>query len=164
MKLTASKVLELAPQWPGASPLRHKVVLLGGSYLDQDWHDTPIGRMHGVEVMANVIETELQHGGGQPAPGKAVVFVLEIFESFALILLFHLLRLRWALLASLALVPMVSILCSLVAYGNCAQVTRFAPILVGLIIYELYDHFRRSAAPRVYQELAGGSSHAPEHR
>ncbi len=163
LKFTASKVLELAKQWPANSPVRDKIVLLGGSYLDQDRHDTPVGRMHGVEVMANVIETELRPGGGQKAPGRAVVLVLELFESFALVLLFHALRLRWALLASLALVPVISIICSLIAFGNWSQVARFAPILVGLIVFELYEHFRRGAVPGVYRELTGGEDHPAAH-
>jgi len=45
----------------------------------------------------------LQGGVGLGAPGKATVLVLETFEDFVLILLFHALPVRRALLVSLAL-------------------------------------------------------------
>jgi len=51
IRLIAAKVLELAAQWKAGSPITNKIELVGGTYLDQDWHETPLGRMRGVEVM-----------------------------------------------------------------------------------------------------------------
>lgn len=162
LRLRASKVLELSRNWPANSPIGKKIVLLGGSYLDLDRHDTPLGWMSGLNVMANVIETELVtklEAGTHKAPNKIAVFVLEVFEGFVLILLFHIVRLRIALLLSLLVIPVLSIFCSLIAYGTWAHFWHFVPILIGLIIYELYEHYRRNAVPRLYQEITGATGH-----
>jgi CHASE2 domain-containing sensor protein len=152
--MTASKVLELVGTWPTASPFRRGIVLVGGSYLGQDRHDTPIGRLTGVEILANVIETELGGGGDKP-PRKRVLFALEIFEAFVLVAVFHACRFPVALLISLLLIPMVSPFCSWLAFGDWFHVWHFAPILLGLILFESYEHYRRTAVPRLYHDIVG---------
>ena len=154
---TAQKLHELSTNWPAASPIAGKIVLLGGSYLGQDRHDTPIGQMHGVDIMANVVETEL-NGGGYIAPSNRTLFLLEVFEAFGLILLFHILSFRSALAWSLLLIPVVALTCSKLAYGNLNQFTHFIFVLIGLLIFELYEHFRRSAVLQIFREIRGSSS------
>lgn len=156
LNLSAAKLEELSKNWPTASPIRGKIVLLGGSYLGQDKHDTPIGQLTGLEVMANVVETELS-GGGYKAPSRAILFLLELFEAFVLILLFHILRLRWALVWSLVLIPLMAVACSTFAYGDKTHFIQFALVLLGLLVFELYEHFRRTAIPRVYHDLTHSS-------
>ncbi len=156
LRLSATKTEELSKNWPAASPIRGKIVLLGGSYLGQDRHDTPIGQLNGLEVMANVIETELC-GGGYKAPSRAVLFFLELFEAFVLILLFHILRVRWALAWSLVLIPLMAAFCSTFAYGDRHHFLQFTFVLLGLLIFELYEHFRRTAIPRVYHDITRSS-------
>jgi len=155
---SARKVTELSQHWPEASPIRDRIVILGGSYLGQDKHDTPIGELSGVEVMANVVETELA-GGGERPPSKTAVLLLELFEAFVLIFLFHTMRFRFALLWSLALVPVIAVVCSLLAYRDSRHFIQFAFILLGLLLFEMYEHFRRSAVPSVYHDLTGAAHH-----
>jgi CHASE2 domain-containing sensor protein len=157
---SAAKVAELSGRWPQSSPICGKIVLLGGSYLGQDRHDTPVGQMIGVEVIANVVETELA-GGGYPAPNRGVLFLLELFEAFVLLLLFHLLRLRYALIVSLLLIPVIAGICSEIAYRNTHHIPQFGLVLIGLLIFELYEHFRRTEIPRVYDDLAGRHGRHP---
>lgn len=152
----ARKIAGLAEHWPGASPFKGKIVLLGGSYLGQDKHDTPIGQLTGLEVMANVIETELAGGGDKP-PSRLVLFLLELFEAFVLILLFHVLRLRLALVWSIILIPAMAIFCSKLAYGDTGHFAQFAFILLGLLVFELYEHFRRTAVPKVFHDITGAA-------
>jgi CHASE2 domain-containing sensor protein len=154
LHFTATKVRELSEHWPEASPIKDKIVLLGGSYLGQDKHETPVGQLTGLEVMANVVETELV-GGGEKPPSKAVVFSLELFEAFVLILLFHILRFRFALVWAFVLIPVMAILCSLLAYRDGSHFIQFALILFGLLLFEIYEHFRRHAVPRLYHDLTG---------
>lgn len=152
----ARKVIELSNNWPEASPIRGKIALLGGSYLEQDRHETPIGQLTGLEVMANVVETELA-GGGEKPPSSMILLLLELFEAFVLILLFHALRFRLALLWSILLIPLMAIFCSFLAYGNGSHFVQFAFVLLGLLIFEVYEHFRRSTIPKVYHDIKGAS-------
>jgi len=154
INLTASKVLQLTLHWPEASPIRDKIVILGGSYGDQDRHDTPIGRLTGAEVLANVIETELNGGGFKP-PSEVLLFALELFEAFVLILLFHVSRFSIALLASILVAPALAVLCSRVAFQDWIHVWHFLPIILGLILFEAYEHYRRTAVPRLYHYILG---------
>jgi hypothetical protein len=78
----------------------------------------------------------------------------ELFEAFVLILFFHILRLRSALAWSLALIPMMAVVCSKLAYGDILRFPQFAFVLLGLLIFELYEHFRRTAVPRIYHDIA----------
>lgn len=152
----ARKITELSKDWPQASPIRGKIVLLGGSYLGQDRHETPLGQLTGLAVMANVVETELA-GGGEEPPSRVVLLLLELFEAFVLILLFHALRFRLALLWSILLIPVMAILCSFLAFRNGSHFVQFAFILLGLLLFEVYEHFRRSTIPSVYHDIKGVS-------
>src|ERR1700674_5366713 len=88
---TASQILDLTKNDTLARDniLRDKVVLLGGTYLGQDRHDTPLGTLNGVEILAQVVETELQ-GGGDRSPTKLMMFLMEVFEGILLVILFEL--------------------------------------------------------------------------
>lgn len=156
LHFSARKVIELSNKWPEASPIRGKIVLLGGSYWGQDRHETPIGQLTGLQVMANAVETELA-GGGEKPPSSTILLLLELFEAFVLILLFHALRFRLALLWSILLIPLMAIFCSFLAYRNGSHFLQFVFVLLGLLIFEVYEHFRRSTIPNVYHDIKGVS-------
>lgn len=153
LMLAASNVLEHSHEWPQASPFRGSVVLLGGTYLDEDRHDTPLGTMTGVEVMANVVETELERGGGEIRPNRTLVLVLEFFEAVVLVLLFHGRNAWSAAYRGVALIIVLAPLCSYIACGSSSEIIRFGTVLLGLLAFELYDHYRRGALPRAYERL-----------
>jgi len=136
--------------------VKDKIVLLGGSYAGQDIHETPVGQLSGLEIMANVVDTELT-GGGEKPPSRAVVFLLELFEVFVLILLFHNLKFRFALGLSTLLIPIMAIVCSLLAYRTSSHFFQFLFVLLGMLVFELYEHFRRSAVPRLYHDITKAS-------
>jgi Predicted transmembrane sensor domain len=165
IRLTASKLLELAKDWPAddtgpkndqpASPLQGRIVLLGGSYLGQDQHKTPVGWINGVEVLANVIETELS-GKVAKAPGSTVSYIIDLFEAFGLILLFHFRPFRRAVLESLLLIPVVAFAISFYAYGGIAYFGHFVVVLLGLLCFELWEHFRREQFPHMMKHVERG--------
>lgn len=159
IRMSASKLLELSQTWSaGTSPIKDRIVLLGGSYMGEDLHQTPLGQMKGVEVLANVIETEL-NGGGARAPGRLASYLLEVFEAFGLILLFHFFALRMALLWSCAVIPVLAMICSLVAYRDWTHFGHFIFVLVGLLLFELYEHFRRHQFPQLIARGPAGHDH-----
>jgi CHASE2 domain-containing sensor protein len=136
----ARDILSLAkkPSWPQNDLMKGKIVLLGGSYEASDEHDTPVGWMNGVDVLANATETELQGGGPKPAP-RAAIILLQIFDGFLLLLLFQQFRLRKAVVLSLAAVPLFSIIASLLAFRSVAFWAYFAPILIAVLGQQLYE-------------------------
>ena len=157
VRLSATRVKDLSPDWnPDASPIKGRIVLLGGSYLGEDEHKTPLGRLSGVEVLANVIETEL-HGSVPPAPSRFGSYMIDLIEAFPLILAFHFMRFRKALIISAVLTPVFAVLCSLVSYYDAAHVGHFLIVLLGLLCFELYEHFRREQFPHLIAHR--GSEH-----
>lgn len=140
--LTASWVLanEASPDYLGqAGVLRGKRVLLGGAHsATRDWHNTPLGLRAGVEVWAQVVDSELR-GGGTVPPHPGWVAVLQFAAALGLVLLFHLLPLDRAVWAGIIAVPVGSVLCSLAAFGAPWFWLYFVPILVLLLVQQLYD-------------------------
>jgi CHASE2 domain-containing sensor protein len=158
LHMTASSVLELAREkgWREDVPLKGKLVLLGGSYLGQDRHDTPFGQMNGVEILAQVVETELS-GGGHRVPGTPVIVLLELFDVCLLALLAYWLRKRSALFAfgvKLALVVALALACSLIAYGSLSQWPMFALLMLGVIIYQWFEHYRKEKIIELWDDFS----------
>jgi hypothetical protein len=112
--------------------------------------------MVGVDVLANVVETELEGGGPKPIR-KFAIYLLEFFDSFLIILLFQIFPFRKALLLSLALLIPIAIICSSISLGSPWRFSYFAVLMVGVLIYELQQHYREKALMRVYQNLRGAS-------
>nr|QEO73729.1 hypothetical protein [uncultured bacterium] len=139
-RLTASDAIAYArdADWPKSGLLKNKIVIIGGSYLGEDRHDTPLGELTGSEVIANVVETELRGGGIRP-PNSLTMGLLLLFDGFLLIALFQLLPLRKALLLSLPIIALLSLACSLLTYGSFSRWALFAPVMIGVTLAELLD-------------------------
>ena len=162
-RLSASWLLEHAKDkgLPGDNPLRDKIVLIGGSYGDDDVHFTPLGPMYGVFVIAQVIETELQ-GGGDKAPNQATVVLLEIFEGVLVIILFHSfhsLGFLKALGLTLLSIILVAVFCSLLAFGSILQATSFIPVLICVLIFEFSVEYRIEFVKKLLALFRGTSHH-----
>jgi hypothetical protein len=144
---------------PGASPYNGKIVLLGtvhGAGAESDQYVTPLGEMFGVRINAGVVETELA-GGGYPLPSTITIALLEIFGAVALVLIFHVLRPLKALLVSLIIIPLLALVCSLISFSSFLRWDYFAVVLVGVLIYELYLHYRVKMVETIYEQVEGSS-------
>jgi CHASE2 domain-containing sensor protein len=156
LNLPVARVLEQSKTWTkDQSPLSNKIVLLGGTY-GEDWHETPLGTLAGVDILAYVLETELQ-GGGAPVPPKYLFYVLEILGGFALVILFHVVKFSRALLSSLVVVPVLALVCSLIASRSFSGWAFFAPLLLGVVAYESFVEYRGRWLVRTYKGIVGES-------
>ncbi|HVQ36349.1 MAG TPA: CHASE2 domain-containing protein [Pyrinomonadaceae bacterium] len=154
INIPAAAVLEQSKSWTkDQSPLSRKIVLLGGSY-GEDWHETPLGRMQGVDILAYVLETELR-GGGAAVPPKYIFYVLEILSGFSIVILFHAVRFSRALLLSLVAAPLLALVCGLVAFRSFSGWAFFAPLLFGLVLYEAFVEYRNHVLVEKYAEIRG---------
>ena len=153
---TASRILSLAdgPGWQTDSPIKDKIVLLGGAYGSEDEHDTPLGWMLGVEVLAYAIETELLGGGTEPA-SPILVTVLGGLVGLMLLLFFQHFRPAKAILISLLTVPVLGVLSSLVAFRSMAFWAYFVPIPFAVLTQEVYHHAKDYRMKLIKQLYAG---------
>lgn len=159
LHFTASGVLDLAdgPGWQTNSPIRDKIVLLGGAYAASDEHHTPLGWMLGVEVLASIIETELQGGGTRP-PNRMVIILMGILSGLTLLLLFHHFWLGTAVLLSVIAIPILAMACSLVAFWSLAFWSYFVPVLIAILSQQLYDQakeYRKRFVRQLYEGVVG---------
>jgi CHASE2 domain-containing sensor protein len=154
-RLSASQVLDLrdSPGWKNESPIEDRIVLLGGSYGVGDRHETPLGTMTGIEVLANSIETELD-GGGHAPPSMLVLILLLTFEGLAGVLIFHKLRLLKGVLWSIPAMIILSATCSLLAYQSLTQLPYFLFLLVVIVAYQGFEVFRHNAILKASEAAA----------
>jgi len=129
------------PNWPDNNLIKNKIVLIGGTYLGEDRHATPLGELSGVEINANVIETELR-GGGSESPGFLPVALLSLFDGLLVIGLFHIFPWRQALLFSVPAIIVLSLLCSLLTFWSLAQWPLFALVMIGVMLAEAVDSLK----------------------
>lgn len=158
-RITAGNILKLAgnPNWQNNELIKGKIVLLGGSYLGEDKHDTPLGVMNGVEINANVIESDLRGGGLKP-PGFLSIILLQIFDGVLLITLFQIFAWRKAALLSLPFIIFLSLACSFFTYYSFSYWAFFAPVMIGVVVTELIDKAKdryKSKITETYQEFSG---------
>jgi CHASE2 domain-containing protein len=165
MWLSAAELLDMSQKadWPNhpENRLRGKIVLLGGTYGDDDIHFTPVGRMYGVQIIAQVLETELA-GGGDRAPAKAAVILLELFECVAVVLLFHAFHKRSffrVLAISLLSVVVIAVICSLISFGSVTRATTYIPVLLCVLIYEFAVEYRAEAVTKLASVFGSESQH-----
>ena len=142
--LSARFVLKIArePGWADNGPLRNRIVLLGGFFrASRDTQITPIGKMAGVQLMAQAIETELRGGGIRPL-NEVLAFILDILAGTILVWFSYRFRLSTALTLSLLAIPFFSLTSSYLAFASFGRWFNFVPVIIGVLIHELYHHAR----------------------
>jgi len=155
LHFTASRVLDLASGsgWLTDSPIKDKIVVLGGTYDPRDEHQTPLGWMNGVEILAYETETEL-HGGGQPPAGVMLVILLGGVVGLIILLLFQHFSPTKAVLLSLLTIPIVAVSASLIAFRSVAFWAFFVTVPFAVLVQEIYSHvkdYRMKLVTRLYQ-------------
>jgi hypothetical protein len=136
-----------------------KIVLIGGTYRDFDRHYTPIGTLPGTAALANAIQTELD-GGRTRAYAPWSLFVLEFLASALLVLLFHFFAfspwkaLAWGLPATVA----ISLAFSFVSFHTFSRFANFAPTLLAVFVFEIYEYVRHESVLSVVHSDDAGES------
>jgi len=141
VSLSASELLRIAqsPAYRERGPLRDKVVLIGGNYrAARDQHITPLGMMAGVDIWAQVIETELE-GGGYVPPHWFWPVALQLLSVTLVILLFRTASLRMAMLTGMIALPVLALLCGQLVFGSAWHALYFFPSMIVILFWELYD-------------------------
>lgn len=166
LHFTASRILELAdgPGWQTDSPVRDKIVLLGGAYDVGDEHDTPLGWMLGVEVLAYVVETEIG-GGGLPPPSPILITAIGGLIGLLLLMLFqHFTPIKGFLISVLA-IPVTGLLCSLLILKTMSFWAYFVPIPLAVLGQEFYAQvkaYRMKLIEELYKGVMRKAEENPE--
>ena len=122
-----------------ASKIPNRIVLIGGVYGPaRDEYLTPLGKMAGVELLANAVETEM-HGGVRTLTW--IVIPADILMgSLIVFIYFHLPgRPGAALLWSLLAIFTVPLLIGLTSFYRMTAFLNFAPIMFGMLVHQMYE-------------------------
>jgi CHASE2 domain-containing sensor protein len=113
---------------------KDKVVIIGGTFDKRDFHMTPVGRMSGMEILANVAQSIISGSLITPASfWKA--FVIQVILGIVVALTFILFsRFRATVICLLALVPGVAI-ASLWSFSSSHYWFDFVPTVAGVMLY-----------------------------
>jgi CHASE2 domain-containing sensor protein len=124
--------------WADDNIFKDNMVLLGGDYAAQDEHDTPVGWMLGVEILASVIETE-QRGVRRKPFGIAEITLLTLAAGVVLLLLIHMFVGRKALLLGVVFIVAGALVCGLLLLGSLYYVGHFLLVLVAVLLHQAYE-------------------------
>jgi len=142
LRLRAGDVIKVSKSegWKNQSPVRGKIALIGGTYkAARDEHLTPVGIMAGIEIITNAVEADLQ-GRSIHHSNEILMLILELLCGIFIVILHHKLNLRAALTFSLVLIPFIALSCSFFTFSSFALWGNFIPILVAVLIHQMYDH------------------------
>lgn len=139
--LRASTVFHLAKGegWSEAGPLTGKVALIGAYYqYARDLHATPVGLLPGIEITAQVVQSEISGRGTQYA-GEIKMLTLEVLIGLCLVLINWWLPSGrgWAIaaFATILIAPVASWL----AFSTLALWLNFIPIFLALALHRFVD-------------------------
>ena len=118
----------------GRTIFKDKIVIVGGTFDKKDFYMTPVGRMAGMEILANITQSILSGSLITPTSfWKA--FVIQVALGIAVAFIFILFSRFWAtLICLLALVPAVAI-ASLWSFSSSHYWFDFVPTIAGVMIY-----------------------------
>ena len=113
---------------------RDKIVIIGGTFDKKDFYLTPIGRMSGMEILANITESIISGSLITPTSfWKA--FAIQVVLGIAVALIFILFSRFWAtVICLLALIPGVAV-ASILSFSSSHYWFDFVPTIGGVMLY-----------------------------
>jgi len=113
---------------------KDKIVIVGGAFDKKDFYMTPVGRMAGMEILANITQSIINGSLITPTSfWKA--FIIQVILGIAVALIFILFSRFWATVICLvALVPGVAI-ASLWSFSSSHYWFDFVPTIGGVMLY-----------------------------
>jgi CHASE2 domain-containing sensor protein len=151
-RMSAKQLLEGAarPYWTNKSPLRDRIVVLGGVYRSgRDTYFTPVGRRSGLAITAQAVETELTGGGIHPV-NLAYAWAIDVLAGICLVALDWRIRSRFSGLIKLTFLAVVALGGSFLAFRAFAHWFNFTAVLFCVWLHTLSED-TKAARKRVRQ-------------
>lgn len=148
-RLSATAVLASAsqPWWTQSSPLKGRLVLVGGTYrAARDEYITPLGPLAGVELVAQAAEAEI--GGGVRPVSHTIMLLVELLAG----VLFVYLNWRFppgntlSLVVNSAATLVVVAVASYITFSAFSYWATFIPIGLSIRLHAAYDRFAHARA------------------
>jgi len=118
----------------GKTIFKDKIVIIGGTFDKRDFYMTPVGRMSGMEILANITQSIIN--GSLITPTNFwKAFIMQVILGIAVAFIFILFSRFWAtLICLLALVPGVAV-ASILSFSSSHYWFDFVPTIAGVMLY-----------------------------
>lgn len=135
-----SRVPSGEPAWRTSEALKGKIVLIGGSFgAARDIYFTPLGETPGVRLVARAIESD-NAGGGITEMRNDLKLLFDLLAGTLVLFITW----RWRLIVSVPLSLgagfVLTLILSYVLFRSAAYWLSFVPIILGVVVHELWDH------------------------
>ncbi|HJX84974.1 MAG TPA: CHASE2 domain-containing protein, partial [Candidatus Angelobacter sp.] len=131
-----------SPEWSKKQLLKDRIVLLGGAYrYARDRYATPLGDMYGVEILGNILASEMTNAIVKEA-GLTVFIIADLLLGFGIITLAYYLPRTWSLPATLLGAPIVAVALNMLLFVGWRYYLSFMPVVVGVIVHSVAEHVR----------------------
>jgi CHASE2 domain-containing sensor protein len=113
---------------------KDKIVIIGGTFDKKDFYMTPVGRMSGMEILANITQSIINGSLITPTSfWKA--FIMQVILGIAVAFIFILFSRFWAtLICLLGLIPGVAV-ASILSFSSSHYWFDFVPTIAGVMLY-----------------------------
>jgi CHASE2 domain-containing sensor protein len=131
-----------SPDWSKKQLLKDRIVLLGGAYrYARDKYATPFGDMYGVEILGNILASEMTNATVKEA--RLTMFILaDLLLGFGIITVAYYLPRPWSLPATLFGAPIVAVALNVLLFVGWRYYLSFMPVVVGVIVHSVAEHVR----------------------
>jgi CHASE2 domain-containing sensor protein len=127
-----------------AAKLQRRTILIGGSYGQaRDEYMTALGKMEGVELLANGVETEMSKG--ITSVGTIGLILFDLFFGTVIVWIYFQFGKWpvWALILSLTAMAGVVVVGAFYYYAFGAFLS-FVPVMTGMLIHQMYEGTKES--------------------
>lgn len=122
---------------------KNKIVFVGGSYDKRDFYYTPLGRMSGLEVVANITQSILS-GTLITHMSFLKAFIIELILGSIVAVIFVLTSpCRASIICFIALIPAI-VLASYLAFSTSYYWFDFVPTIAGVMVHGLISKREKS--------------------
>jgi CHASE2 domain-containing sensor protein len=143
-----SDVLDDRYQRAWSKIFKGKIVLLGGRYsAARDEFATPVGRLHGVELIAHVVDAECSQTPIKEL-NRWVAALLDVGAGILLVMFNWRFRAPWAFYTNALLIVALSLIVSAVAFHTAAYWFNGTAVLVGVWLHCEWDQAQEGRALR----------------
>lgn len=144
MEFSLSQLLARSAHSSWRRSLTGQHVLIMGAYDATDEHKTPVDWKKGGDVLAAIVETELD-GGGSWSPSKPSLLVVAATAIVILWLWFHYLPWKAAVIGAVPLMVLLAVVAAGVTYGSTGEAVFFAPVLLAFYLGRIKHHVTEEA-------------------
>lgn len=143
-RLSAGDVLAgwQAPEWSQKQILKDRIVLLGGAYRHaRDRYATPVGEMYGVEILANILASEMTNATVKEA-GLITFIIADLLLGLGIITIAYYLHPSWSLPATFLGAPILGVTLNMLLFAGWRYYLSFMPMVVGVVVHSIVEHVR----------------------